>query len=181
MLLRSRGLGAALVQGIYQAYPPTPGTTAAALGVTFSPLGQSPRPLFTPGPMTIDYAFPTVPPVPLVATLVDQAMQPMSAPSGPGSSGGGNAGGSDPNMPQPLLHGVPPSLAPFPADNTPPPADSGGAAVGQSSLSPEELTAIQTQNLTLQAGNQQQQRKIWTMVLAGGAIVGGALLLTRRG
>jgi hypothetical protein len=184
-MLRGRGLGASVVAGLAQSSPPLPGTMSAVLGVTFAPLGQSPNPKFLPGPMAVDYAWPTVAPVPTVATLVDTAMEPMGAPLGAGGGGGSSV---DPNMPAPF-RGVPPSLmqpSPFrgvppslvqptstSTDLVPPPASASG-----SSLSPDELAAIQAENQALDA-NEQRQRKIWTTIAVGGAVVGGVLLLAR--
>jgi hypothetical protein len=186
MLLRSgrQQLGANVVQGIFQGSPPTPGTVASALGVTSAPIGTNPRPmLFATPPMSVDYAYPTVPPVPTAAGQINQGMQPMGPPAGgPDNSGGA---GYDPNMPLEVLHGVPSSLAnPTPSYDlpTPPPADTGtGTATGQLQLT-GDTRALQVAPPTfanlINPFSPQRSLPLIAGVAGGGALL--LVLLLRR-
>jgi hypothetical protein len=170
-------LGASEVGGVFRGSPPTPGTVASALGVTASPLGMSPRPmLFATPPFSVDYAFPTVPPVPTAAAQINQGMQPMNAPTGAANNSGG--AGFDPNMPQQVLHGIPPSLAT--ADDTPagfpvpPPAD-GPTGTGQAPLlTTDNLAAAAPPTFANLINPFSPQR---SLPLIGGVAGGGVLLL----
>jgi hypothetical protein len=188
VLLRNRAsLGADQVGGILRGSPPTPGTIASTLNLTAAPLGMSPRPMFTTPPMAIDYAFPTVPPVPTAAASIIQGMQPQGAPA----YNSGSTSSGDPNMPFPL-HGVPPSLAPFPApamypDAIPPPAPTGsGSPYGQMinpdavSLTGDNLRQLAAPGLVNLLNPFDPQRSVPLIAaVAGGGVIGLVLLLRR--